>query len=658
MPQKLRENKKFLRSNLVKQILVLITVVILCFSSNIKVFAETNLQDNLFENKENLTEFIDSTVQKKMQKQHVPGTVVTIVKDGQTIFSKGYGYSDLESKIPMTPDKTLVRIASISKVFTYTALMQLCEQGKIDLKADVNKYLKGYSLKNQYSVPVTVEQLLTHTSGIDDNSIGDLTKDKKDLLPIKDFLQKHLPKVVRKPGSIINYCSYDTALAGGIVEQVSGKQLNTLIEDNIFKPLEMNNSTLNRDMQPKGLESGYNYQDGKLSKAKLLDGYFNNYAVGGIISTSDDMAKFMIAQLNNGEYKGKRILQEGTAINMHKQHATFDIRLPGMAYGFNEQFINGYRAVQHSGYSPDNIYSNMTLFPDKNLGVFISINQGTNNVPDEIVSDIVKKYFPQKEKTGDKKTASFKSNLKDFVGTYRFSETPQSTFHKGDAFPEGEDLTITLKDKNTLTLSGKGAFAENKFTTSITEVEPLVFKRADTGEYVVFKKNEAGKIYYLAQQEDSWHGTYEKLKWYELSSVQISIALFCIIVFLISVVFCIIRKAYILVRRNKSQLNHLQRSIFALSFVVSFLNIFFFIAALYVLGEPTRYGISAGAKLLLCVPILSLFLNLLLLVFTVIDLMRKKGSKLYFKIYYLLIAFTGILYIWFLNYWNLFGFKY
>jgi CubicO group peptidase (beta-lactamase class C family) len=161
--KKSKENINFLKNKLLKQVFAFISMFILCFGNSITVFAEPNL----FSNKDDLKTFMDTTFQKKMEKQHVPGAVITVVKDGQIIFSKEYGYADLENKVPMTADKTLVRIASVSKLFTYTAMMQLYEQGKIDLKADVNKYLKGYSLKNEYSNSVTVEQLLTHTSGID-----------------------------------------------------------------------------------------------------------------------------------------------------------------------------------------------------------------------------------------------------------------------------------------------------------------------------------------------------------------------------------------------------------------------------------------------------------------------------------------------------------
>ncbi|HDK7158329.1 TPA: beta-lactamase family protein [Clostridium botulinum] len=656
--QKPINNLNFFKNNILRKIFVCIVAFSLCFSNSMMVFAEPEANNDFIKDTRDFQSFMDTILQKKMKEQHIPGAVITVVKNGQVIFSKGYGYSDLEKKIPMTADKTLVRIASVSKLFTYTAMMQLYEQGKVDLKADVNKYLKGYTLKNEYSTPVTVEKLFTHTSGIDDNRIADLSKDKKGLLPINDFLKQHLPKVVREPGSIINYCSYDTALTGGIIEQISGKPLNNFIKDNIFKPLEMKNSILDRDMNPEGLASGYEYKGGKLVKFKPTEGYFNNYPIGGIISTSDDMAKFMIAHLNNGIYKDKRILKEATAVNMHKQHATFEGRLPGMTYGFNEKFIKGYRAIQHLGYSPDNIYSDMTLFPDENLGVFMSITQGMNNVSGEVITEMVDKYLPNKAEINNKESVSIsKTNLKDFVGTYRFSETPRSTFHKANAFPEGEDLTISLKNEKNLAMTGRDIFTGNKYTTTITEIEPLVFKRSDNGEYVIFKKNKTGEIYYLAQQEDSWHGTYEKLKWYESPSVQISVGGFCLIVFLAAVIFSIARMIYIIIKRKGSELNHLKKSLLGLSFGISFLNIFFITAALFVLGEPTRYGMSIEAKLLLYVPILSLFLNLLLLVYTVLNWMKKNG-KLFSRIYYFVVALTGILYVWFLNYWNFLGFKY
>lgn len=641
-----------------KQFIVLLMSFLLIFLNISTVFAVEKPKDKF--NKNELQGFMDNSIPKKMEEMHIPGVVITVVKDNDIVFSKGYGYSNLETKEPMTADKTLLKIASVTKVFTYTALMQVNEQGKVDLNEDVNKYLKGYTVRNKYSKPVTVEQLLTHTSGIDDHRAGELTKDKKDLLPINDYLKSHLPAVVREPGTVINYCSYDTALAGGIVEQVSGTPLNKFIVDNIFKPLEMKNSTLDRDLNPKGVVQGYKYEDGKIVKSPNYEGYFNNYPVGGIISTADDMSNFMIAHLNNGLYKNNRILKEDTAINMHKQHTTFDVRLPGIAYGFYEEFIKGYRTVGHAGYSPDNIYSKMSLFPEEHLGIFVSVNQGNNNFPDDIISMIVEKYLPKKdinESKNTKTSSNSKVNYKEFVGTYRFSEAPRSTFQKAGSFPMGPDISVNLKGEKNLFITGMNEFTGEKFSANLVEIEPLVFKREDNGEYFIFKKNTEGRICYFAQEENSWHGTYEKLKWYESASIQIGVALFCVIVFLVTIVSSIIRFLYNIFKRKNNKLNHLQKSISGFSFIVSVLNISFFISAFYLLGEPVRYGVNMEAKLLMCIPILSLFLSLFFLVAVIID-WKNKNSKLFFRIWHSIIVAAAISYMWFLNYWNLLGFKF
>jgi len=114
-----------------------------------------------------LEAFLDDFFAKEMTKEHVPGAAVALVKDGKIFFSKGYGYADLEKKIPVVPDKTLFRVGSISKLFTTTAVLQLVEQGKLKLDDDVNKYLKRFQVKNTYPKPVTVANLLTHTDGFD-----------------------------------------------------------------------------------------------------------------------------------------------------------------------------------------------------------------------------------------------------------------------------------------------------------------------------------------------------------------------------------------------------------------------------------------------------------------------------------------------------------
>ncbi|HEY9672570.1 MAG TPA: serine hydrolase domain-containing protein, partial [Waterburya sp.] len=153
-----------------------------------------------------LEAFLDDFFAKEMVKEHVPGAAVALVKDGKIFFSKGYGYADLEKKIPVVPDKTLFRVGSISKLFTTTAVLQLVEQGKLKLDDDVNKYLKRFQVKNTYPKPVTIANLLTHTDGFDSGwGMGAFARRASEMTPLGDFLAKRLPPRILPPGEVFLY---------------------------------------------------------------------------------------------------------------------------------------------------------------------------------------------------------------------------------------------------------------------------------------------------------------------------------------------------------------------------------------------------------------------------------------------------------------------
>ena len=241
--------------------------------------------------------FVDGEFKTNMEKYHIPGAVISIVKDGKVILSKGYGYADIEKKTIVNPGKTLFRIGSLTKLFTATSVMQLVEEGKIDLNEDVNTYLNDFQIKNSYKTPVTMTELLTHTAGIDDDSIGDLSRTSYKIIPISTFLKKRMLSVIREPGTYIQYSSYGIALAACVAEKVTGKSCYENITDRILQPLGMSDTTF--DLNAQGLAQGYVYDVNRLSK-QSIGGYFNLYPVGGISSTAKDMSSFMIAHLNKG----------------------------------------------------------------------------------------------------------------------------------------------------------------------------------------------------------------------------------------------------------------------------------------------------------------------------------------------------------------------
>ncbi|MEW6493016.1 MAG: serine hydrolase domain-containing protein, partial [Cyanobacteriota bacterium] len=186
--------------------------------------------------------FVDNFFNEEMQKAHVPGAAISVVKDGKLFFAKGYGYANLEKKIPVEADKTLFRVASLSKLFTATAAMQLYERGQLDLDADVSKYL-DFELENPFSKPVTPAEMMMHTDGSTVRRIGLAARTEAGMEPLGDYLKDHMPPIVWPPGELYSYSSHSLALLGYVVEKISGIPFVQYIDKNILQPLEMRRST-------------------------------------------------------------------------------------------------------------------------------------------------------------------------------------------------------------------------------------------------------------------------------------------------------------------------------------------------------------------------------------------------------------------------------
>ncbi|MBA2682520.1 MAG: serine hydrolase [Ktedonobacteraceae bacterium] len=194
-------------------------------------------------NPQELETFLDGVMSKQLADDHIPGATVSIVKDGHVLLDKGYGYADIQQGKKVQADSTLFRLGSVSKLFTWTAMMQLVEEGKVDLHTDVNTYLKTFHIPATYPQPITIENLLTHTAGFEDGTIGQLVPQASDLEPLGMWLPRHIPARIFPPGVVTAYSDYGAALAGYIIEQVSGMPFDQYIEQHLFQPLEMHQST-------------------------------------------------------------------------------------------------------------------------------------------------------------------------------------------------------------------------------------------------------------------------------------------------------------------------------------------------------------------------------------------------------------------------------
>ena len=404
-----------------------------------------------------LEAFLDGIFRVGMDEHHVTGAVVTIVKDGQVLFAKGYGHRDVEENLPVDPRTTLFRIGSTTKLFTWTAVMQLVEQGKLDLDTDINVYLKGLKIPAAFGKPITLRHVMTHTAGFEEGFVGYLiANDPKSQLPISAALRQHMAERVRAPGEMSSYSNYGATLAGLIVEQVSGLPYNEYIATHIFNPLDMQFTTVQEPV-PERLRpyvaTSYKQENGApvAQKYEIVGGF---RPAGSGAASALDMAHFMIAHLRNGRYADREILAPQTLQTMHATAFRLDPRLPGMALGFYHSSINGLDAIGHGG---DTLYchTELLLVPSRQVGLFTSFFTEDNRVRERVTEAFFDRYFPD----GDASTktiavAGAVEAAQRYAGTYQFTRRNFSKIDK--LFGLISQLSVAPLPNGNLVVAGLG----------------------------------------------------------------------------------------------------------------------------------------------------------------------------------------------------------
>ncbi|MEO6967615.1 MAG: serine hydrolase domain-containing protein [Rhodanobacteraceae bacterium] len=349
--------------------------------------------------------FFDSLVPYAMHRGDIAGGVIVVVKDGKVLFAKGYGYADIAKRIPVIADQTLFRIGSVSKTFTWTAVMQLVGEGKIDLNADVNKYL-DFKIPEKNGDPLTMRDLLTQTPGFEDTVRDEFVSTPHQLLPLGEYVKKDLPTQIFPPGEIVAYSNYGATLAGYIVQRLSGEPFDQYIEDHIYKPLGMDHSTFRQPL-PAALVPDMSVGYQSASDKKTIP--FESVGIapaGSMTSSGTDMARFMIAQLDNGQYDGASILSPATIALMHTPHSKMAPGMNGYDLGFYQENRNGLTIIGHAG-DTNAFHSDLHLMLDKHIGLFVSFNSAgkageVEKVRTVLFRDFLDRYFrytPPQEQT-------------------------------------------------------------------------------------------------------------------------------------------------------------------------------------------------------------------------------------------------------------------
>ena len=378
---------------------------------------------------ETLEGFFDRVFDEAMARGRAPGAVCVVVDRDGIVFAKGYGVTDVETKRPVDPERTLFRVASISKLVTATCVMQLYEQGRLDLDADVNDYLEAFQLADTFPEPVTLAHLLTHTGGFDDRFVGMAAPTRAARGPLGDYLARRMPPRVMPPGRTASYSNHGMALAGHIVETVSGMPFEDYARVHVFKPLGMEDSAF--VLEPRlaaQLATGYDTRGGPLRPEPY--GFPQTVPASTLMVTGTDMARFLIAHLRLGAYGGARILDTATAEAMQPQQFTHHPDLPGRTFGFVERFENGLRILQHDGLIWG-FKSRVLLVPEKGLGLFVSCSGQSSGLPAVATSRFLDRFFPYEAEPADiQARPGFGDRLRDYAGFYRHNRYVRSTFMK------------------------------------------------------------------------------------------------------------------------------------------------------------------------------------------------------------------------------------
>lgn len=381
---------------------------------------------------EDVNAWLDGYMPYALHTGDLAGAVITVVKDGQVIAARGYGYSDIAKRKPVDPNLTLFRPGSVSKLVTWTAVMQQVEAGKIDLDADINRYL-DFKIPPRNGQPITMRQIMTHTAGFEEANKGLITYKADDVVPIGTYLKRYVPPRVYDPGTTPAYSNWATTLAGYVVERVSGMSFDDYVDQRIFRPLDMKTATFRQPLPARLaplMSVGYPQASVKPKGFEIVVA-----APAGSLSASGlDMAKFMIAHLENG----RGILNPQTAAMMHDSPLdkvnprSLIPPLNRMELGFFETNMNGREVIAHLG-DTNQMHTSLHLFMNEHVGFYVSFNtagrEGAAHVlRGQLFQDFADRYFPSTVRDGRVDAATAAEHARNMTGHWQVSRSSLTNF--------------------------------------------------------------------------------------------------------------------------------------------------------------------------------------------------------------------------------------
>lgn len=609
---------------------------------------------------EEVEAFLDEIMPANLALYNVPGATVAVVKDGELVIAKGYGYSDIDKRVPVNPEHTLFRIGSITKLFTWTAVMKLQSEGRIDLDTDVNQYLKDFQIPDTYpGEPITMRHLMTHTAGFEEYNWFMAVDTVDDMIPFRDYCAGYMPARVNPPGKVSSYSNYGTTLAAVVVEDVTDIPYEEYLDDQILSPLRMDNTNILEDLPPEdaaNLSKGYIFS--KKNQA-IHDDIYNIGPAGTISSTAPDMATFLAMHMKGGSLDDITILPRETAELMHAEAFTNDPRGSGMCLGFYEMHVNNRRLIGHGG-DTNTFHSLLIFMPTEQAGFFVSYNSvGGGAARNELLRAFMDHYYPTEEGVIPKPDPSNSAYLEKYTGTYETNRRNMAHFEKYVA--KRSPVVISVSSNGTLLLEHPGNAQEYYM------IEEDIFTLPDgdpqcTGN-LIFHLGSSGKPEFFVLQNVPIL-TFARLAWYDtpsfLKNVK-NVAGIILATVLIWPLLAAFRRAYDIPEQAMPRPARIARWIAGAS-ALSLLGFVLVLLPTIIDNETlvSSYLISpvppVEFTIALTVPVLSLLLTLLTVGFAAIAWKEGYWNRLH-RIHYTVVAAAAVAMLWWMISWNLWVFS-
>jgi len=658
--------KRILVTRLSLVILLFTTFVSLALTTSLGVRANPATRESTMDqggptDKAEFEAFVDAYMKDAMAENHIPGVTFVMVKDGEIFLMKGYGFANLEDQIPVDPQRHIFRVASISKSFVATAIMQLYERGQIDLNGDVNKYLKDFQIPEDGLGPVTFQNLLTHSSGFE-GTVENYTDQTSAYVPLETYISQHHPHRYVLPGQTIQYSNLSYDLMGYLVQEITGQPFAQYIDQNIFKPLGMNRSSFEQFLPPQltsDVAQQYEYANGVFRPLARI--YINETPAGGLYTTAQDMAAFMIAHLQDGQYRDTQILNAATAQLMHAQHFSNHPRMDGYAYGFYVHTQNGKRLLLHAG-DVQTVAAQMALLPEQQIGLFFTNNgkvSDTNPVDWRVafLDAFLNHYYPDNTPLAPPAPPSdAASRAGRYAGYYRINTYNHTGVTKFVTFSPSQYRIAASGDR--LMIYG-GPLGK---PVDYVEIVPLLFQQAyGSPNYLAFREDQSGRITHLLVEAVDAPFTFERIAWYETAFAILGILLFDSVVFL-SAILALPIGALVRRCRKRAPEPGKTRSARWAAWLLSALGLFALVSWIVMFINALTRGadpvISNYIGLIVTLGAVHLALLLaLILPYFAWRAWREKFWGGLSRIHYTLVTLAGLVFIWLAIYWNWLGFR-